>query len=140
MFALLFPGIVGIAAAVKFAQAKRAATWTKATAQVMRSEIVTETRNGKEVKVPRVEYEFPVSFHRYRGSRVNFAEVISGVDAKETIARFRVGASVPVYYNPADPGESVLERELPPFMRGVWVVLGGLVAAILAVGLYLLLR
>jgi hypothetical protein len=29
------------------------------------------------------------------------------------LAKYRVGSSHPVYYNPADPRESVLERDFP---------------------------
>ena len=140
MFALLFPAIIAMAAAVKMAEAQRAAKWTRANGRIVRSELVTEERQEKLVKVPLVEYEFTVGFHRYRGKRVSLAEVIAGPDAVGTVARYPVGASVPVYYDPADPNKSVVDRDLPSFFRGVWVFVGVLTAAILAGGWYYLLR
>ena len=138
MFALLFPGIIALAAATKVAAAQRAAKWTRASARILRSELVTEKRNDREQQVPRVEYEFNVGFHPYRGSRVDFAEIVAGPDAVATVSRYRVGTTVPVYYNPADPAESVLDRELPSFFRGIWIAIGVITAGILAVGIYIL--
>jgi len=140
MFALLFPGLIAAAAAVKVAQAQRAAAWAKASGKIVTSRLVTEKRNGKEIKAPRVEYEFTIAFHRYRGRRVNFAEVLAGPDAVATVARYPVGAAVPVYYDPANPTESVIERDLPPFFRAIWTVVAVLTVLILAVGWHYLLR
>lgn len=138
MFALLFPGIIALAAAVKMAEAKRAAKWTRANGRILRSELVTEERQEKLVKVPLVEYEFSVGFHKYRGKRVSLAEVIAGPDAVGTVARYPVGASVPVYYDPADPNKSVIDRDLPSFFAGVWIFVAVLTAVILAAGWYYL--
>ena len=140
MFALLLPALIALAAAMKMAQAQRAAKWTKGNAKIVRSELVTETRNQKPVKVPLVEYEFSVGFHRYRGKRVSLAEVIAGRDATGTVARYPVGTSVPVYYDPADPGRSILDRELPSFFRGIWAAVAVLTVVILAGGWYFLIR
>ena len=140
MFALLFPAIIAMATAVKMAEAQRAAKWTRASGRIVRSELVKEERQGKPVKVPAVEYEFTVGVHKYRGKRVSLAEVIAGPDAVGTVARYPVGTSVPVYYDPADPGKSVVDRDLPPFFRGIWVFVGVLTVAILAAGWYFLLR
>lgn len=137
---LLFPGLIALATAVKVAEAQRAAKWTRANGRIIRSELVTENRHGKELKVPLVEYEFSVGFHKYRGKRVSLAEIIAGPDAVGTVARYPVGASVPVYYDPADPNKSVVDRDLPSFFRGIWVFVGVLTAVILAGGWYYLLR
>ena len=140
MFALLFPALIAMAAAVKMAEAQRAAKWTRANGRIVRSELGTETRNNKEVKVPLVEYEFSVGFHKYRGKRVSLAEVIAGPDAVGTVARYPMGTSVPVYYDPADPGKSVIDRDLPSFFQGIWVAVAVLTAVILGAGWHFLLR
>lgn len=140
MFALLFPGVIALAAAVKVAEARRAASWKQARAKIVRSGLVEEKRHDRKVKVPRVEYEFTVGLHRYRGTRVNFAEVLAGPDAAATVASHPVGASVPVYYDPADPDKCVLDRELPPLFRGIWAAVGVLTVLILACGGYYLVR
>ena len=132
-FALAFPGIIAVAAVVKLIEVRHAASWTETTGRITSSGIATEIREAndmeRKVTVPRIEYEYKVGFHKLVGTRVNFAELIAGVQAKEARARFPVGASVPVFYNPANPSEAVLERELPPYVHAVW----GLVAAMVAV-------
>jgi len=138
-FALMFPGVIAFAVAVKKAEIARAAKWTKGTARIVGSGWVMEKRYDKEVKAPRVDYEFSVAFHPWRGRRVSFAEVIAGPDAAAVLARYPVGASVPVYYDPADPSRSVLERDPPAFFRSIYPVLGAVAAVILAVGFWLLL-
>jgi hypothetical protein len=139
-FALAFPGIIAVAAAVKIGEAKRAATWTKASGRVTRSELATETRYDKQVQVPRIEYEYKVGFHTLVGKRVNFAELIAGAQAKEALARYPVGTSVPVYYDPADPSKAVIERELPAFINAIWGVVAFLTAAILFAAWWFLVR
>jgi hypothetical protein len=132
-FALAFPGIIAVATVAKLAEVRRAASWTETTGRITRSGIATEIRGAndtqRKVTVPRIEYEYKVGLNTMVGRRVNLGELIAGVQAKEARARFPVGASVPVFYNPADPRQAVLERELPPFVHAVW----GLVAAMLAV-------
>lgn len=140
LFALAFPGIIAIATLVKVAEAKRAAAWTRGTARITRSEMATETRFDKQVTVPRIEYEYKVGFHRFRGKRASFAELVTGPAAKEMLARLRAGTSVPVYYNPADPTESVLERELPPFLSAVWGLVAVLTLLIVGGAWWFLLR
>jgi len=138
-FALTFPGVIAVAVAVKKAEIARAAKWNKGTARIVTSAWVMEKRYDKEVKTARVAYEFTVAFHPWRGRRVSFAEVIAGPDAAAVLARYPVGASVPVYYDPADPSKSVLERDPPAFFKSIYPVLAAVAAVILAVGLWLLL-
>lgn len=130
LVALAFPGIIAAALVAKLAEVKRAAAWKKASGRVTRSELATETRHGKEIRVPRIEYEYAVGFHKFTGKRVSLAEVIAGSGAKQAIARHPVGASVAVYYDPASPATSVLERDLPPFVHAVWGLAAAMTAAI----------
>ena len=51
---------------------------------------------------------------------------------EEALKRYRAGTSVPVYYNPLDPRESVLERDLPPHFAWIWVLVAVLFAGSLA--------
>ena len=139
-FALAFPGIIAVAAAVKLGEAKRAASWTKASGRITRSELATEKRHDREVQVPRIEYEYKVGFHTLVGKRVNFAELIAGPQAREALARYPVGVSVPVYYNPANPSEAVIERGIPAFVHSVWGIVAVLTAGILFGAWWYLIR
>jgi len=140
LLVLAFPGVIAIVALVKREEARRAAGWTKTQARILRSGMAKELRYDKEVTVPRVEYEYAVGFHKFRGRKVSLAELVVGPDAKAMLARFPVGASVPAYYDPADPNRAVLERELPPFFRTLWIALAVMTALILGIGGWLLLR
>jgi hypothetical protein len=139
-FALAFPGIIAVATVVKLGEAKRAQSWTRASGRITRSELATETRQDRKVQVPRIEYEYKVGFHTLVGKRVSFAELLAGPQAKEAIARYPVGASVPVYFNPANPSEAVIERDLPPFVHSIWGIVAFLTAAILFGAWWYLIR
>jgi len=67
----------------------------------------------------------------YQGTVVRVGN-IRGKYAEEALARYQAGASVTVFYDPADPGDCVLEREAPKgAVKGcglpllVMVLLGG---------------
>jgi Protein of unknown function (DUF3592) len=56
-----------------------------------------------------VAYVYRVGGREYRGQRVRFAWEMSRSEAEATVARYPVGRSVDVFYDPRDPGKSVLE-------------------------------
>ena len=133
LFALAFPGLIALATVRKLGEVKRASTWTKASARIIRSGLVTVTRHDKEVQLPAVEYEFSVSLHPYRGSRISIGEIMPGTpEVSAALSRYPVGASAPVYYNPANPKESVLDRGLPEKFGMIWIFIAAL--AVICVG------
>jgi uncharacterized protein DUF3592 len=127
--ALAIPGFIAYAIVSKLREVRRAATWTKGTARIVRSELVTEERSAegevaRTLKLPRVEYEFSVGFNKFRGKRVGIGEIMPNTpQVQAALDRYATGASVPVYYDPADPTQSVLERDLPHHFAVVWVFL-----------------
>lgn len=139
-FALGFPGLIAAAMVAKQLEAKRAARWTKASGRVVRSRLKKVSRDGKDSTAADIEYEFGVGFNRYRGNRPNFAEIVDGEDAKALVKRYPEGAPVPVYYDPADPSRSVIDRELPAIFGPAWGFIAGLVALILAAAWWFILR
>jgi hypothetical protein len=142
LFALAFPGLIATAALNAMQKVKRAKSWTKSTGRILTSGLAAETINGKEVQVPRVEYEFPVgmSLHKVRGRTVSLAETVGPHGAAAILKRYTAGASVPVYYDPDDPHKSVLERDLPEKFQLVWVAVAVMVAVIFAGAWWFLLR
>lgn len=62
---------------------------------------------------PVVVYEYVVNGRRYQSNRFNFgSEVGYGFQgmAQNRAAKFPQGATIPVFYNPEDPSQSVLEK------------------------------
>jgi hypothetical protein len=140
-FMLAFPGIIAVAAVAKAGEMKRAASWPTASGRITRSELADGEYQERQVRIPRVEYQYKVGSAKKVGKRVNLAEVVTGVAAKEAVARYPVGAAVEVYYNPADPSEAVLEVEAPPeIMRFAWGLVAFLTAAIALGAWFFLVR
>lgn len=126
---LLMLGVVAFAAVYKYMEENNARSWRSVPGVVIRSEV--ETRNVKtmggiqrvdgEGTEPRnfanVVYEYELFGKTLRNNRVSIGEDMGNFEVEETLARYPVGASVTVYYNPRNPRESVLERNAP---RGMW--------------------
>jgi hypothetical protein len=130
---LLLP--VGLTAVIllKMREVKRASGWTRATARNLRSEVTYVTRDERKLSRPQVDYEFPVTFDKFRGNRISIGEIIDGSpEVEAALRRYPVGANVPVYYNPANPRESVLERDLPEKFGAIWILVAGVAAACLS--------
>ena len=85
--------------------------------------------------MPVVEYEFPAGAQTIHGNQICFGE--AGPTAQDVLKRYPEGAVVPVFYDPSNPSESVLERDPPIAMGCVWTIAAtGLlvgVAAVLAI-------
>lgn len=63
---------------------------------------------------PSVEYEYSVAGQTYTGKNIHFGGVAgygNPGQVQPILSSYPVGASVPVYYNPAKPSEAVLERK-----------------------------
>ena len=127
--------IVGfVAQHLRLAGKRRAARdWPTTPGRVLRSEVVTEERSGgvnePDVTVyrPVVEYGYLAQGAERTGARVGFGtNVVDQHAARRIVERYPVGARPPVFVNPRNPNEAVLE-----FQGGFPVLLllapGGLV-------------
>jgi hypothetical protein len=111
-------------AIVESRRMRKARNWPTAVGTVTASSV-----QGRENK-PFVEYEFEVAGQKYRSSRITMGEPPSQGEAASILARYPVGASVTVYYDPADPHMATLERAFP---RWVWKVVGWIVLLLVGV-------
>ena len=142
LFALGLPGIIVFAIIVKMREVRRAATWKQGRAEIVKSELVAQTVQNsgaasKRVNKPSITYEFTVGPQRYRGTRIGIGE-IAGNDPRipEIMKRYRHGASVPVYYDPENPKNCVLERDVPAGFGAIWVFIGALTVVFLGIALF----
>jgi hypothetical protein len=131
-----------VAVLVKMLDVRRASTWSTAAGRIVRSD--TEARRHRfageattVTTVPLVEYEFSVGGRAWQGSRISIGEDSGGANTEATLRRYPVGAAVSVHYDPANPRNCVLERDIPEGVgKGLAILVAFGVAA--AVGLYYL--
>jgi hypothetical protein len=91
-----------------------AQTWPSITGTVLSSTIQIRHSGRSSSDFPVVVYEYEVNGKPYQSQRIKagdqfFSARILG-QAQATVERYPVGSRVTVYYNPANPGESALER------------------------------
>jgi Protein of unknown function (DUF3592) len=130
---LLAPlGLILFAATYKTLQARAVRDWPLtpgkvviSTSEVREVRVIDDRREDGYRLEPRnfanIVYEYRVDGETQRNNRVSIGEDRSNVEIAETIARYPVGTAVIVFYNPRQPREAVLERDLP---NGLWRCLG----------------
>jgi len=116
----------------KTTQLRHAASWPSTRARIVKSQTrAMHRRSGGEVTqvmtAPDIEYEFRLGDRVVRGTRIGIGEI---ADTEAVLNHYPVGATVPVYYNPKDPADALLERD-PPFPV-LWLYL--IAAAVLITG------
>ena len=142
----IFTLVGGVILAVGISAMQRASeseSWPMVKGEVIRTDIVRErARNGGgSTYQAKVEYQYAIEGVTHYGSRVSFAGNVNTSNrgaAMKITDQYRKGTEVAVYYDPADPEESVLEPGLSamiflmPAIGGVFLVIGlGLLFALL---------
>jgi hypothetical protein len=127
-----FPGIIILAAVVKWVEVRRAMRWPQIAGKVIANKVQssknrpndpgydfgdTEVRND-----PFVEYEYSVGGKKYKCHRITIGERTADWELEGILARYPVGQSVIVYYDPTDPNKAVLERDI--FDKMLWAGFG----------------
>lgn len=87
--------------------------WRTTTGKVLKSRV--EVRGGDHTSVkPRIIYEYTVFGQMYQSEQIRagdkFLTMRTSRQAYDLTDRYPVDATVTVYYNPANPAESALER------------------------------
>jgi hypothetical protein len=110
-------GVVLLAFVVKMIEVKKASVWLSTTGKVTKSKIQArkvKRLDGQTVgNFAQIVYEFQVNGKTYHGERVSIGEEAPDFMVQETLAKYPVGAIATVFYNPADPDQAVLERDVP---------------------------
>jgi hypothetical protein len=122
----------------KTMQVRHAASWPSTRARIIKSAPRALHRRGvgevtQIVSVADIEYEFSLGDRVIRGTRIGIGEIADG-SVEETLNRYPVGATVPVYYDPKNPQETLLERDPP--LPVIWLYL--IAAAFFIAGLAIL--
>jgi hypothetical protein len=124
LLVVLLPiGITYVVLQSKLGAIRRAASWPSAPARVITSE-VRANRTDSTIKnplfdnIPSVRYEFEVAGRKVVGDRISFGDDTGGANTEATLARYPVGRELVIYYNPVDPSDAVIEREVPEWLAG----------------------
>jgi hypothetical protein len=136
--------LVLVALIVKSFEVRRMARWPKTMGRIVRSQSGLALTRTDSKDIPRNErvadivYEFEVNGRKYRGKRFTLAEKVSEEEVPGILAQHPVGKIVPVYYDPSNPEDCTLERELPKgLLLGCLPMLGfglaGVIGTIFAV-------
>ena len=137
LFAMAIPGAIAGVAVYKMQEVRRAARWPSTPGRIVRSRLhAVRQRHSDEAttvgNLPDIEYAYAVGGVDYRGHRLGIGEILPGSPQVEAaLERYKVGRTGPVYYNPDDPKEAVLERDPPAPATVVY----GIAAAVMLVSL-----
>lgn len=91
-----------------------AQSWPSTAGTVLMSSVEWGHGSRRGSSYPVVVYHYAVSGKSYQSQTIKAGEQFLSVrvmgTAQATVARYSIGANVTVYYNPANPAESALER------------------------------
>ena len=134
--------LVVVALVAKLLEVLRASTWSTAVGRIVRSDTEARRRSsaGEATTVttnPRVEYEFSIGGRVWRGDRISIGEDTGGANTEATLRLYPVGATVSVYYDPTNPRNCVLVRDVPEGFGKALATVAAFVVAVVA-GIYYL--
>jgi len=90
--------------------------WPAAPGTIIGAEVRVAPRSGEEPFYDAVvRYAYTVQGQEYEGAQDDLTYVSNAQDAAQAImARYQVGASVPVYYDPQAPQRALIDRGIRP--------------------------
>lgn len=103
---------------------KKAARWQEGRARITQSMVKAERHRfqGDTTTVkntPSVTYEFEVAGQTIQGDRISIG-MAPADEVDQVIKRYAVGREVPVFYDPENPEDCVLERKPPLSLGCLW--------------------
>lgn len=91
-----------------------AQSWPSTTGTILISTLQSRRSGRSHSTYPVVGYQYTVNGQTYTSQAIKAGDQFMNVrvsgQAQTTVARYPVGSTVTVYYNPANPSESALER------------------------------
>ena len=120
VFSLIFLAIIFSARRT----AAQAQSWATTTGRVILSTL--EARRGSKggtVYYPVVQYQYRVHAMDYESRKIMPGMEWGGSGAQAVVAKYPTGSTVTVYYNPENPAEALLERDVPKYTIWLWVAL-----------------
>ncbi len=96
----------------KFHKARKSDDWAEAEATITESKVIKKKLGGDTAYAPEVAYTFEVNGKKYQGSRIALAasDSRSQATASQLAQKYSEGTHHPVYYDPSNPQNCVLEK------------------------------
>jgi hypothetical protein len=117
LITLLMAGIGVVLLVAGFLMARTPAKsdhWPTTTGQILASMIQYRRKSGGgHSPYPLVLYAYQVEGQPYQSQRIYFGTPVGGSAMTGVVKKYPVGAQVPVYYDPQNPADAVLERTIP---------------------------
>lgn len=126
-------------------ESERIPLWPSVEGQILASKVDTFSDRDGTIEhrryQARVSYSYWVKKVNFRGQRVGLDSVSTSdsADAERIVRRFPVGTKVPVYYDPTDPNQAVLDKSSGGGIPLV-ILTGTMVSMMGTVGLVAVLR
>ena len=123
MIQILVPALLGaglfLIGYLQFRKVHASHSWQYTPGRILSVKIESTTTRGNPDEpdltsfFPVIQYEYVVDNQHYLGNRIAFStrSYSRSKQAEEALKAFQVGASVWVFYDPAQPGQAVLERK-----------------------------
>ena len=106
--------LLGLAGGICAIVVQAAQTWSSTMGTVLSSSVQTRPTGRSHSTFPVVVYQYEVNGKTYQSQTIKAGDQFMNIrvigEAQATVARYPIGASVMVYYNPENPAESALER------------------------------
>lgn len=121
-FIVVVAMILLIILAWRLAQGHRMKAWPTAQGRIVSATTQSHTEQfqnepERTITLPIITYSFNARGKTYTATRIDILD--DGRDhVQETLDKYRPGSSVPVFYNPLNPADCVLERGAP---QGMWM-------------------
>ena len=139
LFAMAIPGAIAGVIVYKLREVQRAAQWPSTQGRIVHARL--RSVRGKQSdgsatigNVPDIEYAYSVDGVEYHGKRISIGDIAAGSpEVEAALARYQPGSTGPVWYNPDNPGEAVLERDPPASPTVLYTVAAGVLLAGFAV-------
>lgn len=86
--------------------------WQPAGGRILSSTVVRRRRNNRSSYYPVIVYEYSVGGMNYQGQKITPGLNWGGSGSGKVVARYPAGSAVTVYYDPKNPADAVLERNV----------------------------
>ena len=111
---------------------RKARSWVEGRARILTSRVEVDRHRfaGDTTKVTNkaaVTYAFSVGSRTFHGDRISLG-IASADQVDQTLTRYAADKEVPVYYDPVNPQDCVLERDPPASLGCIWT---GTIAGVL---------